>query len=140
MEKTIAPYGTWRSPISADLLATAGISLSYVQVAGESIYWVEGRPMEQGRYVIVKRTKDGQITDVTPAGYNARTMVHEYGGGMYLVQDDVVYFSNFADQRLYRQAPGAAPQPITPEPPTPRSWPGVRRWMNCWPIVWTHVS
>ena len=121
MEKTIAPYGTWRSPISADLLATAGISLSYVQVAGESIYWVEGRPMEQGRYVIVKRTRDGQITDVTPAGYNARTMVHEYGGGMYLVHEDVVYFSNFADQRLYRQQGNTPPQSITPEPPTPRS-------------------
>lgn len=121
MEKTIAAYGTWRSPISADLLATAGISLSYVQVAGENIYWVEGRPLEQGRYVIVKRTGKGQVADVTPAGYNARTMVHEYGGGMYIAQNDVVYFSNFADQRLYCQVAGATPQPITPEPPTVRS-------------------
>lgn len=121
MEKTSAAYGTWRSPISADLLATAGISLSYVQVAGETVYWVEGRPLEQGRYVIVKRTSDGQIADVTPVGYNARTLVHEYGGGMYLVHADVVYFSNFADQRLYRQEGNTPPQPITPEPPAPRS-------------------
>ena len=121
MEKTSAAYGTWRSPISADLLASAGISLGYVQVTGVTVYWVEGRPLEQGRYVIVKRTSDGQIADVTPAGYNARTLVHEYGGGMYLVHEDVVYFSNFADQRLYRQAGNHPPQPITPEPPTPRS-------------------
>jgi dipeptidyl aminopeptidase/acylaminoacyl peptidase len=121
MAKSIAPYGAWRSPLTADLLATAGLSLGYLQVTGETVYWVEGRPMEQGRYVIVQRTGDGQTRDVTPNGYNARTLVHEYGGGMYWVQDDVVYFSNFADQRLYRQPVGAAPQPITPESPTPRS-------------------
>lgn len=121
MAKSIAPYGAWRSPISADLLATAGISLGYLQVAGETVYWVEGRPMEQGRYVIVQRSSDGKISDVTLTGYNARTLVHEYGGGMYWIQNDVAYFSNFADQRLYRQPVGATPQPITPEPPTPRS-------------------
>lgn len=121
MEKSVAAYGTWRSPISADLLATTGVSLGFLQVTDEAVYWVEGRPLEQGRYVIVRRTADGQIQEVTPTSYNARTMVHEYGGGMYLVHDGVVYFSNFADQRLYRQPIGAAPQPITPEPPTPRS-------------------
>ena len=121
MAKGIAPYGTWRSPMTADLLATSGVSLSFLQVAGETVYWIEGRPLEQGRYVLVRRTDDGRISDVTPTGYNARTLVHEYGGGMYWVQDDVIYFSNFADQRLYRQPVGAAPQPITPESPTPRS-------------------
>ncbi len=121
MEKVRSPYGTWRSQISADLLATAGVSLSQLSVEGTSIYWIEGRPMEQGRYVLVQRTPDGQINDVTPTDYNARTLVHEYGGGMYWVQDSIVYFSNFSDQRLYRQAPDGAPQPITPEPPAPRS-------------------
>lgn len=121
MEKTVAAFGTWRSPLQADLLATAGISLGALQVEGESIYWLEGRPLEQGRYVLVQRTPDGQTTDVTPGDYNVRTLVHEYGGGMVLVHQGVVYFSNFADQRLYRQPPGAAPQPITPEAPAPRS-------------------
>jgi len=121
MTTTTAPYGTWRSPIGADLLATAGVSLGHLQVEGETTYWVEGRPLEQGRYVIVKRTGDGQITDVTPAGYNARTLVHEYGGGMYLVHEGVIYFSNFTDQRLYRHQPGDELTPITPEPPTPLS-------------------
>jgi len=121
MEKVRSPYGTWRSQISADLLATAGISLSQLAVAGATAYWIEGRPMEQGRYVLVQRTPDGQINDVTPIGYNARTLVHEYGGGMYWVHDDIVYFSNFSDQRLYRQTPDGAPTPITPEPPAPRS-------------------
>ncbi len=125
MAKRVAPYGTWRSPVSAELLAGAGISLSYLQTHGDSVYWVEGRPLEQGRYVIVQRRADGTISDVTPPGYNARTMVHEYGGGIYLVDRQTVYFANFTDQRLYRQdiqdAGYGAPQPITPEPPQPRS-------------------
>lgn len=125
MAKSVAPYGTWRSPVSAELLAEAGISLSYLQTHGERVYWVEGRPLEQGRYVIVQRTADGQISDVTPPGYNARTMVHEYGGGAYLVDRQRIYFANFTDQRLYRQEVAGGgygtPTPITPEAPRPRS-------------------
>ena len=126
MAKTLASYGAWRSPISAELLAEAGVSLSALWIDGADIYWIEGRPREGGRYVIVRRTPDGTQSEVTPAGFNARTMVHEYGGGSYIVAHDevghpVLYFSNFSDQRLYRQLPGQAPQPITPEPPTPRA-------------------
>jgi dipeptidyl aminopeptidase/acylaminoacyl peptidase len=125
MAENVASYGAWRSPISAELLAGAAVSLSYVQVAGDQLFWVEGRPLEQGRYVIVQRDAAGTTCDITPAGYNARTLVHEYGGGMYLVDGGTVYFSNFADQRLYRQTRldngYSAPQPMTPEPPRPRS-------------------
>ena len=125
MKKIIAQYGAWRSPVSADLLVTSGVSLSYLHVIDGHVYWVEGRPLEKGRYVIVKHSQqsspNGQITDVTPAEYNARTMVHEYGGGAYIVQGETVYFANFSDQRLYRQTLGSAPQPLTPEPPTPHS-------------------
>ena len=91
--------------------------------AGRSI-WLEGRPQEQGRYVVVRADADGRPTDVTPPPYNARTRVHEYGGGSWTVRDGTVYFSNFADGRLYRQAPdGSEPQPLTPEPPArDRQW------------------
>lgn len=120
MSKTIAAYGAWRSPITADLLAAAGVSLSSLHVTDDAVYWIEGRPLEKGRYVIVRRTAAGQISDVTPPEYNARTMVHEYGGGSYLVQGETVYFCNFSDQRLYRQWVGGAPTPLTPEPAMPR--------------------
>ena len=76
------------------------------RVDGEDIYWIESRPSEGGRSVIVRRTPDGAIADMTPAGFNARTTVHEYGGGAYFVDAGPVYFSNFADQRLYRQIAG----------------------------------
>ena len=78
------------------------------QSVGESLYWVELRPLEDGRYVVVRRAPDGEIADVTPAGVSARTLVHEYGGGMYVAfrsEDggESVVFSDQADQRLYRQ-------------------------------------
>ncbi len=81
----------------------------------EDIYWVELRPNEGGRQVVVRRTKDAQTKDVTPPGFSARTTVHEYGGLPYLAVDGTVYFSNFSDQRLYRQDAGVTPRPITPE-------------------------
>ncbi|MGP1387708.1 MAG: S9 family peptidase [Thainema sp.] len=110
-----APYGTWKSPISADLIVASSIRLGEIRLDSNDIYWNELRPQEGGRSVVVRRTPDGAIADVTPAPFNVRTRVHEYGGGAYTVHDGVVYFSNFADQRLYRQVIGQDPQPITPE-------------------------
>ena len=114
-EPQVAPYGAWKSPITAELIAAGTIRLGQVALDGGDVYWVEGRPVEGGRNVIVRRTPDGEIADVTPPAFDARTRVHEYGGGAFAVHDGTVYFSNFNDQRLYRQAPdGAAPQPVTP--------------------------
>jgi dipeptidyl aminopeptidase/acylaminoacyl peptidase len=112
---TTAPYGSWQSPITTDLIVSGSIGLSEVALDGEDVYWVEMRPAEGGRMVVVKRSPDGEITDITPDPFSARTRVHEYGGGAYLVNKGTVYFSNYSDQRMYRQDPGEAPQPITPE-------------------------
>ena len=109
----IAPYGSWKSPITSDLIVKESIGLAQVRMDGGDIYWIEGRPSEGGRQVVVRRSSDGTTTDVTPPEFNARTRVHEYGGGDYIVHDGVVYFSNFADQQLYRQAPNSAPQLLT---------------------------
>lgn len=114
-EQVIAPYGAWSSPISAELVARAGTSLSASWIAGGTIWWLEGRPSEAGRVVLMKIEPGGDSVDVTPAGFNVRSMVHEYGGGAFAVDDGTVFFANFDDQRLYRQDPGAAPTPITAE-------------------------
>jgi WD40-like Beta Propeller Repeat len=112
-----APYGSWRSPITSDLIVAQSITLSEVCLDGGHVYWLEGRPQEQGRYVVVRGNADGRPTDITPPPYNARTRVHEYGGGSWTVWNGTVYFSNFADGRLYRQVPGTSePQALTPEP------------------------
>src|SRR3989442_14071304 len=101
-----SPYGSWRSALPADAIVAGVVGLSEIQLDGDDIYWVEGRPAEAGRNVIVRRGSDGSATDITPPEYNGRTRVHEYGGGAYLVRDGVVWFTNFKDQRLYRQDSG----------------------------------
>jgi dipeptidyl aminopeptidase/acylaminoacyl peptidase len=119
--KQVAPYGAWLSPITAESLARGGVRLGEVRVSGADLYWLEGRPTEGGRNVVVRRAPDGAIGDVTPQGYDVRTLVHEYGGGAYSVHDDAVFFASFEDQRIHRQDAGGQPRPITPEPPRPRA-------------------
>jgi len=109
------PYGAWPSPLTAARVTAGALRLDHIQLDGDDAYWVEGRASEGGRYVIVKRAASGEITDVTAPPFNVRTRVHEYGGAAYTVDRGVIYFSNFADQRIYRQAPGQAPEAITTE-------------------------
>jgi hypothetical protein len=112
-QRQTTPYGSWKSPITSDLIVTESIGLGQVKLDGDDIYWIEMRPSEGGRQVIVRQTSDGSNVDVNPPGFNARTRVHEYGGGDFFAQDSTVYFTNFADQQLYRQAPGSAPELIS---------------------------
>lgn len=113
--RKVSPYGSWKSPITSDLIVSETIFLGAPFPSGADLYWIEVRPGEGGRYVLVTQALEGGATEVTPAPWNVRTRVHEYGGGAYTVADGVVYFTNFADQRLYRLVPGSEPQPITPE-------------------------
>src|SRR5687767_1294267 len=110
----VAGYGTWKSQLTAARVTAGSLRFDHLVVDGDDLYWVEGRASEGGRYVVVRRTPDGVISDVTPPDFNVRTRVHEYGGASYTVDRSIVYFSNFTDQKLYRQSPGAAPEPLTP--------------------------
>ena len=111
---TVSPYGSWKSPISADLIVSGTVGLGQIAIDGDDIYWVEGRPSEAGRSVLVRRTADGKISDVTPHPFNVRTRVNEYGGAAFAVAGGVVYFSHFADQRIYVQTLNSQPEPLTP--------------------------
>jgi dipeptidyl aminopeptidase/acylaminoacyl peptidase len=111
-----SPYGNWPSPIRIDDLVGDMIRLSDPWIDGDDIYWIEGRPAEGGRSVLVGRGTDGTTRDITPPPFDVRSRVHEYGGGAYVVAGGTVLFSNVKDGRLYRLDPGDdAPQPITPE-------------------------
>src|SRR5713226_4266822 len=114
-EAKVAPYGSWKSPITSDLIVKESIGLSQVKLDGEDIYWIELRPSEGGRQVIVRHTSEGKHVDLTPPEFNARTRVHEYGGGDYVAHDGAVYFSNFSDQQLYRRTGDSTPQLLTKE-------------------------
>ncbi|MPZ48429.1 MAG: prolyl oligopeptidase family serine peptidase [Dehalococcoidia bacterium] len=110
---TEAPYGSWKSPVTADLIVSATVGIGQPMLDGGDVYWTEVRPMEAGRSVIVRRRPDGSIDDLIAAPISARARVHEYGGGEFVVRDGAVYFSNFADQRIYRVRAGSAPEPLT---------------------------
>ncbi|WP_254862838.1 S9 family peptidase [Halovivax gelatinilyticus] len=113
------PYGEWASPITSSLVATAGLTFGHVDVDGDGIYWLEQRPADDGRGVIVRH--DGRTSsDVTPPEIDVRTLVHEYGGGDFSVDSGVVYFSRFDDQQVYRQD-GDDTIAITPEPERKRA-------------------
>jgi dipeptidyl aminopeptidase/acylaminoacyl peptidase len=112
-------YGTWPSPISAEAVATQGLRLGGVAVDGDDVYWLEGRPNEGGRNVLIRTGADGRRSEVTPPGFNVRTRVQEYGGGAFVLANRAIYFSNFSDQRIYGvglRTNGAldAPRAITP--------------------------
>jgi len=115
-DMTTTLYGEWDSPISSNDITKGSVGLGAPKFDGEDLYWVEGRATEGGRQVIVKKDASGDVTDMTPAAFNVRTRVHEYGGGAWTVKQGVIYFTNFADQRLYAQFafPGAEPIPLTP--------------------------
>lgn len=113
---TVAPYGSWESPISAASLVATGHPVNGGTFVGDEVWWLESRPSEGGRLSVRRHDADGNPVDVIPAPWNARTRVHEYGGGAWAVTDsgDLV-FAEFNDQRLYRLDPGASePTPLTP--------------------------
>jgi dipeptidyl aminopeptidase/acylaminoacyl peptidase len=115
---TAAPFGSWASPFKIDRLTDRVVFLSEARGIDGIRWWLEGRPDEGGRQVLVRRELDGTQTRMTPEGFNARSRVHEYGGGATLVSGDLVIVSDFATGRLHRVV---APQELvvlTPE----RAW------------------
>ena len=113
-----APYGTWPSPVTPALLVEAAVGLSNVTLEGGRVYWVESRPSEAGRVVLMAAPAAGgsEPVEVTPAGFSVRTRVHEYGGRCYCVHGSTIVFSNWADQRLWVIRGGADPVPLTAGP------------------------
>jgi dipeptidyl aminopeptidase/acylaminoacyl peptidase len=113
-DKRTGSFGSWSSPITAETVAAAVVPLSEPRVDGDDIYWIEGRPLERGRGVIMLRRADSTPTCVTKDPFDARTQVHSYGGGAYAVENGIIYFVNYSDGQIYRQTGAdAAPAQIT---------------------------
>jgi dipeptidyl aminopeptidase/acylaminoacyl peptidase len=110
--KQAAACGIWPSPISAEVVAAGASPLSQPMLDGADTYWLAGRASEGGRTTLM-RQRGQDVVDMTPAPFNVRSRVHEYGGGACLVTGGDVYFSNFADNRLYAMKDGSAPAPLT---------------------------
>ena len=112
----LARFGSWESPIAAAVIAGATIRLGQIRVQGNDIFWSEGRPQEQGRHVVVRRSADGDIQDLNPPPFDVRTSVHEYGGGAFAPHGETLLFSHFADQKLYRIGPSGTATALTHAP------------------------
>ncbi|MCI0582459.1 MAG: S9 family peptidase, partial [Chloroflexi bacterium] len=115
---TVAPFGSWASPFKIERLTDRVVFLAEARAVAGRRYWLEGRPEENGRQVLVRREVDGTLTRLTPEGFNARSRVHEYGGGATLVSGDLVVVSDFATGRLHRVVRPGELVPITPD----RQW------------------
>ncbi|KAI7754617.1 hypothetical protein M8C21_018206, partial [Ambrosia artemisiifolia] len=105
-QKLTAPYGSWPSPITSDIVSGAANTLCGTAVDSFGrLFWLESRPTESGRSVLVKGGDDGyEATDVTPKEFSVRTLANEYGGGDFSIYGDTLFFSNYNDQRLYKQS------------------------------------
>lgn len=106
--KNTLPYGIWPSALSAEKVASAAPKINHIQSCNGLITWVESRPNEGGRNVIVGRSKEGLVTDLIPAPYSHHSRVHEYGGMAYRLLENSLYFVNASDQRIYHQTIGAS--------------------------------
>jgi dipeptidyl aminopeptidase/acylaminoacyl peptidase len=111
------PYGEWPSPVTTEALTRGSVRLGGVMLHGGMGYWLEGRPEEGGRNVLVKKTAGGEAVDLNPAPFNVRSRVHEYGGGAFLISGESVWFSNDSDQRVYQMDGRGAPRPLTEHGP-----------------------
>jgi dipeptidyl aminopeptidase/acylaminoacyl peptidase len=111
---TIAAYGSWKSPITSDLVTAGSLRLDSIVLDGADTYWLESRSAEQGRSVIMQRNQLGQISQLTPPNLNVRNRVHEYGGAAYAVRGQNIFFCHDGDQCIYQQTVHQALQLASP--------------------------
>lgn len=119
-DRPVHPYGHWPTPVTSELVVAAARLPNGLQVDGTDLWWSEGRPEEDGRTAVLRLGPGGERTEVLPAPWSARSAVHEYGGGAWWVRAGVLWFVDWATQRLHRVEPGGEPVPLTPVPEVPR--------------------
>ena len=112
-----APFGSWRSAIDIELVASSAIALAEPWLDGDDAYWLESRPAERGRRTLLRHTTDGATHELTPAPFAVGNRVHEYGGGSYAVDGGRVVASSTEDGRLWRLDPDGLAEPVALTPP-----------------------
>lgn len=109
----MASCGSWKSPITSDLIVDQTVGIGSLAVNQGSIYWLEKRPQEQGRNLLIGYSNPEEVKIFTPAPLSVRSKIHEYGGGAFVVDENTIYFSNYQDGKIYQQVIGTQPYPLT---------------------------
>ena len=109
----VAAFGSWKSPITSDLIVSKTVGIGSIVLDRQNIFWLEKRPQEQGRNLIVGHFPKRGTEDITPSPFSVRSKIHEYGGGAFTIEQNTIYFSNYADGRIYQQVIGTKPYPVT---------------------------
>jgi dipeptidyl aminopeptidase/acylaminoacyl peptidase len=109
----VAAFGSWKSPITSNLIVSKTIDIGGITLDNDKIYWLEKRPQEKGRNVLVGYFNERGIKNITPSPLSVRSKIHEYGGGAYVVEQNTIYFSNYGDGRIYQQVINNQPYPLT---------------------------
>ena len=117
-----AAFGSWPSPITAELIVAGAATPGDVRAESGVVWWSQSRPDQGGRQQVLRRDPDGTVSDALPEWFNARTRVHEYGGAPWWVHDGVVFATSWVDQRVYRTEAGGEPVALTPEPAVPHGF------------------
>lgn len=116
MAPTVAPYGSWKSPITADRMLAGAVGLGGVTPIGSDLLWTESRPSEGGRTALVRLRPGEAPADVLAAPWSVRSRVHEYGGGALFSGANRVFFSHDGDRRIYEASlDGEEPRAVTPQ-------------------------
>jgi dipeptidyl aminopeptidase/acylaminoacyl peptidase len=109
----VASCGSWKSPITSDLIVSQTVGIGSLAVNQGNIYWLEKRPQEEGRNLLIGYGNRGELKNFTPSPLSVRSKIHEYGGGAFVVEGNTIYFSNYQDGRIYQQIIGTQPYPLT---------------------------
>ena len=115
MKLSSLPCGTWPSPLTPEAVATGAVAIGHVGAAGGTLYWVEDRPTEQGRSVMMRRRPDGTIEELLDSASNTRSRVHEYGGRPWTVVGERLVISRSGDQHLLVRAADGGITDLSPD-------------------------
>jgi dipeptidyl aminopeptidase/acylaminoacyl peptidase len=111
--KNVTPYGSWKSPLSMDVILTKALKLTTTALTRDGLVWLESRPSEGGRYVLVKEQADGRQQELVPQNVNVRSRAHEYGGGAFRLTENLLVFSNSLDNSVCLQNIDSKISPLT---------------------------
>ena len=103
-----------KSPITAEKVALAGVSFSELRSNGKEVFFCARDPANSGKTAIQSISTPSNISNIstmttlrnhTTPESNARSAVHEYGGGAFcILNDGSVLYTDFPTHLLYQSS------------------------------------